>query len=169
LVVECQHSHQAPIKKESLMPDARAQEPLIVTRTVTIEAPRHRVWEAITVPELIAEWFGDTTTLDLRVGGTGTFGWDDWGDFRVIVEEIDEPNSFAFRWARDKDVDPAQDNSTLVRFTLTDHPGGTELTVIETGWEELHGDVEAAMKGNVDGWREELDELVAFLEKQDSA
>lgn len=151
------------------MPDTPQHEPLIVTRTLTIEAPRHRVWEAITVPELIAEWFGDTATLELRPGGTGTFGWDDWGDFRLVVDEIDEPNSFSFRWARDKDVDPVAGNSTLVRFTLSDHPGGTELTVVETGWEELDGDVDAAMKGNVDGWREELDELVAFLEKQDSA
>ena len=142
---------------------------LIVTRTVHISAHRSAVWAAITEPELISEWFGDTAQLDLRVGGAGVMGWTKWGEFRIVVEEIDEPNAFAFRWAREKDVDPVRGNSTLVRFTLDDQDGGTRLTVLETGWEEFEGDVAAEMKSNTAGWVDELDELVAFLEKQDSA
>jgi uncharacterized protein YndB with AHSA1/START domain len=94
--------------------------------------------------------------------------WKDYGEFRVVVEEIDEPNAFAFRWAREKDADPNPGNSTLVRFVLSDKNGGTELTVRETGWEEFEGDAVAGMKENTEGWVAELDELVAFLEKQDS-
>lgn len=94
--------------------------------------------------------------------------WSDYGEFRFIVEEIDEPNVFAFRWAREKDTDPAPGNSTLVRFLLSDKDGGTQLTVNETGWEEFEGDAVAAMADNTQGWVSELDELVAFLEKQDS-
>jgi uncharacterized protein YndB with AHSA1/START domain len=142
---------------------------LIVTRTVHINAHRSAVWAAITVPALISEWFGDTAQLDLTVGGTGAMGWNEWGTFRLVVEEIDEPNSFAFRWARDKDADPVTSNSTLVRFTLADKDGGTQLIVLESGWEEYEGDVAAGMKENTEGWALELDELVAFLEKQDSA
>ena len=142
---------------------------LIVTRTVHIQATRSAVWAALTEPELISEWFGDETELDLRVGGRGTLKWDSWGSFRLVIEEIDEPHSLAYRWGRRPDVDPGPGASTLVRFTLADRDGGVDLTVLETGWDELEGDVEAAMKGNQDGWLEELDELVAFLEKQDSA
>jgi uncharacterized protein YndB with AHSA1/START domain len=142
---------------------------LIVTRTVHINAHRSVVWAAITEPELISEWFGDTAELDLQVSGTGAMGWNEWGTFRLVVEEIDEPNAFAFRWARDKDADPSKGNSTLVRFTLAEKDGGTQLTVLETGWEEYEGDIAAGMKENTEGWVEELDELVAFLEKQDSA
>jgi uncharacterized protein YndB with AHSA1/START domain len=142
---------------------------LIVTRTVHIMAHRSAVWAALTQPELISEWFGDTATLDLRVGGTGVMGWSDWGDFRVVVEEVDEPNVFAFRWGREPGKDPVAGASTVARFTLTDRDGGTELTVVETGWEEAGGDVESLMKGNDQGWLEELGELQAFLEKQDSA
>jgi uncharacterized protein YndB with AHSA1/START domain len=141
---------------------------LVVMRTVHIGAHRSAVWAAITEPELISEWFGDTAQLDLRVGGTGSMGWNDHGEFRIIVEEIDEPNTFAFRWARTTDADPTPANSTLVRFTLADREGGTELTVRETGWEEYEGDTESAMTENTAGWLTELDELVAFLEKQDS-
>jgi uncharacterized protein YndB with AHSA1/START domain len=149
-------------------PKERTMAELVVTRTVHIQAHRAAVWAAITEPALVSEWFGDRAEIDLRVGGTGILGWDSWGDFRILVEEIDEPNALAYRWARDPDVDPAPGVSTLVRFTLADRDGGTDLTVVETGWEELEGDIEAAMAGNVEGWLEELDELVAFLEKQDS-
>jgi uncharacterized protein YndB with AHSA1/START domain len=141
---------------------------LSITRTVHIQAHRAAVWAALTEAELVSEWFGDTAELDLAVGGTGVLGWDAWGNYRLVIEEIDEPRVFAWRWAREPDVDPAPGTSTLVRFTMEDAAGGTSLTVLETGWNDLAGDVEAAMKGNEDGWIEELDELVAFLEKQDS-
>lgn len=142
---------------------------LIVTRTVHIQATRSAVWAALTEAALISEWFGDETEIDLRVGGRGTLKWDAWGAFRLVVEEVDEPRSLAYRWARDPDIDPEPGVSTLVRFTLEERAGGVDLTVLETGWEALGGDIEGAMKGNQEGWLEELDELVAFLEKQDSA
>jgi uncharacterized protein YndB with AHSA1/START domain len=141
---------------------------LSITRTVHIQASRAAVWAALTEPELISEWFGDTTSISLEVGGRGVFGWDEYGDHQFVVEEIDEPNAIAYRWAREPATEPTVGKSTLARFTLTERAGGTELTVVETGWEELDGDIDAAMKGNQAGWLEELDELVAFLEKQDS-
>ena len=142
---------------------------LAVTRTLHIAAHPSAVWAALTQAELISEWFGDTATIDLRVGGTGVMGWKEWGDFQFVVEEIDEPRVFAFRWARTPGTDPLTTPSTLSRFTLTEQDGGTQLTVVETGWEEVGGDIEAAMEGNREGWVSELDELQAFLEKQDSA
>ena len=57
-------------------------------------------------------------------------------------------------------------NSTLVRFTLSEHDSGTELTVVETGFDTLDRDVADQMRareGNVQGWHAELDELVAYL------
>jgi uncharacterized protein YndB with AHSA1/START domain len=142
---------------------------LTITRTVHIGAHRSAVWAAITQPELISEWFGDRAELDLRPGGVGSLGWDAHGTVRLVVEEVDEPNAFAFRWARDFDVDPTPGASTLVRFTLSDRDGGTELTVVESGWEDVIGNIEQGMADNTVGWHSELDELVAFLEKQDSA
>ena len=141
---------------------------LLVTRTVHINAHRSPVWDAITVPELITEWFGNTADVELTVGAAGKLGWDDFGEFRIVAEEVDEPNVSAFRWARETNTDPRPGNSTLVRFVLADKDGGTELTVRETGWEEFEGDIDAAMKDNTGGWVSELDELVAFLDKQDS-
>jgi uncharacterized protein YndB with AHSA1/START domain len=59
---------------------------LDITRTIDIDAPVARVWAALTQPDLIAEWFGDTATFVAEAGGTGAFGWAGHGTFRVLVE-----------------------------------------------------------------------------------
>jgi len=138
-----------------------------VTRTVRIDADRSRVWASITRPELIAQWFGQSATLDrLAVGGTGTFRWDGYNDdFPVLIVEFDPETVFAYRWGR-RDEPLRDDNSTVARFTLSDDGDATLLTVVETGFDNLAGD--AAHRGsrleeNRGGWDSELDELVAFL------
>ena len=141
---------------------------LNVTRTVHIRATRAAVWDAITQPELLSEWFGDDADLVAEPGAAGSLTWNEYGVFHLVVEAVDPQNSIAIRWAREKDVDVTPTNSTVFRFVLEDREHGIDLTVIETGWESLEGDIEKHMQGNTDGWREELDELVAFLEKQDS-
>jgi uncharacterized protein YndB with AHSA1/START domain len=141
---------------------------LVVTRTVQIGALRAAVWAAITQPELLSEWFPDSAELDATVGAPGSLTWNDHGTFPLVVVEVDEPNVFAIRWATEPGADAAPGTSTLARFTLEDADGGTRLTVVETGWEELAGDIDAAMEDHRGGWAIELDELVAVLEKQDS-
>ena len=143
-------------------------ESIIVTRTLHINAHRSAVWAALTEAELISEWFGDEATIDLRVGGEGTNTWEQYGASRFVIEEIDEPNSFAFRWPHLPAQDPHSDPTTLVRFTLVDAEGGTDLTVEETGWEVFGDDALAFSEENVGGWFSELNELRDFLEKQDS-
>ncbi|MBC7589727.1 MAG: SRPBCC domain-containing protein [Salinibacterium sp.] len=139
-----------------------------VTRSVLIRAHRSAVWEAITAPELITEWFGDTATFDrLDVGGKGVFGWAHYGDIPVEIVEIIEPAVFAFRWANHL----TKDGDTLVRFTLDEVADGTLLRVVESGFDRLNcGDERRRghAEDNREGWDAELDELVAFLEKQDS-
>ncbi len=142
--------------------------PLVVTRTLHINAHRSAVWAALTQAELISEWFGDQATIDLRVGGEGSNTWHDYGTGRFIVEEVDEPSTFAFRWPHQPGQDPHTDPTTLVRFTLVDSEGGTELTVTETGWDIFGDSAEPYAEDNRGGWDSELDELRDFLEKQDS-
>jgi len=144
-----------------------------VTRSVLIRAHRSAVWEAITTPELIEEWLGQKASFDsLAVGARGVFGWDGYGDFPVEIVELDEPSVFAFRWGEVGGHTLTDENSTVARYTIEEVPEGTLLTVVETGFDRLAGDA-ASRRSRADenrkGWNEELDELVAFLEKQDSA
>lgn len=142
-----------------------------VTRIVLIRAHRQAVWEAITTPELMTEWFGQKAEFEaIAIGAVGTLGWDGYGDSPVEIVELDEPAVFAFRWGQEgKPMD--ESTATLVRFTLDDDPDGTRLTLVESGFNRIAGDDEHRRKRadeNRQGWDEELDELVAFLEKQDS-
>jgi uncharacterized protein YndB with AHSA1/START domain len=136
-----------------------------ITRTIDIKAPAEKVWAAITEPDLIAQWFGDSCEFDATPGGTGYFGWPHHGRHRVVVEHVDKPKTLVYRWARDADVDPVPGSSTVVRFDLTEVEGGTRLTLLETGFDEL-ADPQAAHDDNTGGWKAELGELVEFLESR---
>lgn len=140
-----------------------------VRRTIAIAAPIEKVWAAITEAEHIARWFGQAAVLDeVAIGAGGVFSFDGYGDFPVLIEELDPPRMIAYRWsnddargARPAEVDP--DHSTVFRFTLEALDGGTQLTVVETGFDTT-SDPAFNMESHRGGWDSELDELIAYLE-----
>ncbi len=135
-----------------------------VRRTVLLPAPRDRVWAALTTPEQLTGWFGQTARIEqLAVGGTGGFGWTAYpGEFPMVIRELEPQRVFAFTWGtRGQPI--RSDNATTARFTLEDAEGGTLLTVVESGFEALAGDPLAAMEDNREGWDHELDDLLAYL------
>jgi uncharacterized protein YndB with AHSA1/START domain len=137
----------------------------VIERRLHVDAPIERVWQVITDPAYVAQWLGDTAEIDLRPGGAAVFGWsgDDEcaGDFRAVVERVEPPREFAFRWNRDPGLPAGTDAvSTLVSFSLSPAGAGTDLRLVESGFaEDVH------RKGNEQGWDEELADLVAFLSR----
>ena len=73
------------------------------------------------------------------------------------VVELIEDEAVAFRREH-----PGTDATTLARFSLIDVPGGTRLTVVESGFEHLK-DPDAAARDHEDRWEAELGELQALL------
>lgn len=139
-----------------------------IEREVLIEASRERVWAALTEAPLVAEWFGDSAEIDLRPGGKAAFGWAEHGVHHAVVETVEPPSRFAYRWARDTGTEPGAGSSTLVEFTLTEVFAGTLLRVVETGFASLHGgqlDQDTAVKENTEGWIAELAELKERAER----
>ncbi len=135
-----------------------------VSRTVVIAAPLSKVWRAITDPEHIAKWAGSHASISaLEVGGAGTWIFEGYGTVPLVIEEVDPPQSIAYRWGNltSPDIDPVA--STVFRFALAPVEGGTELTVVETGFQNLE-DPPARMEDNRGGWTSEIDELIAYLE-----
>lgn len=138
-----------------------------VTRTVRIEAPRDLVFEVLTRPDQMAQWFGQSADFPqgVHLGAEGTFGWRDHGDFPARVELYEPPSGFAFTWGTPGEP-IRQDNSTTATFSLQEEEGVTVLTVTESGFDTL-GEAagrRAAMEENAQGWTEELDDLVAHAE-----
>ncbi len=140
-----------------------------IEREVLINAPVAKVWAAVTTAEHIGTWFGNAgATIDLRPGGSMTCSWRDGttvDTIDAIVEKVDEPHLFAFRWARPHEKVAGPSNATLVEFTLSAEGAGTRLRVVESGFAELDKTEElvaAHVADNTDGWLHELEELRTY-------
>jgi uncharacterized protein YndB with AHSA1/START domain len=127
-----------------------------IEREIFINAPVERVWELITQPEHVQVWFAfDGADIDLRPGGTLVHTWKEHGSFRGVIERIDRPRVFSYRYSSVPDEDPAPGHQTLVTFKLDDADDGTRLTVVESGFDELEMDSEQRrihLRGAADGW-----------------
>ena len=86
------------------------------------------MWSALTRPERLSEWFGATAVeVELNVGGRITFHRDEVA-WRGLVEAVEPPRRFGFRWLAPAGV---SDQRTRVEFSLEETGGGTRLTVRE--------------------------------------
>jgi len=146
------------------------EETFAVRRTIRITASVDKVWRAVTEPEHISRWFGRTVLAGSGVGATGTMTFPDYGSIPLRVEEYDEPRLVSYCWgnddaqnARPDVLDPA--TSTVFTFTLEPVDGGTQLTVVETGFERTSAPL-ANLESHREGWNQELDKLVVLVESE---
>ena len=108
---------------------------LVVQRDILIEAPVEVVWHTVTAPDQMSLWFADRVELVVAPGAHGYLHFGDQGG-PVVVETVEPPTRFSFRWNYPADEVPESGNSMLVEFTLT--PEGderTRLQVTESGHE----------------------------------
>jgi uncharacterized protein YndB with AHSA1/START domain len=147
-------------KEWTLMPG------LVIERDVLIEAPVEVVWRIVTEPDQMTQWFADRVELVVEPGAHGYMQFGDQGG-PVVVEVVDPPTRFSFRWNHPLGEEPVAGNSMLVEFTLT--PEGderTRLRVVESG-HELRDWPDAEKQRYADehqgGWGEYLDRLAGAL------
>ena len=144
---------------------------LVIEREIVIEASTEVVWRTITDPDQMSQWFADRVDLVVEPGAHGYMQFGDQGG-PVVVETVDPPARFSFRWNHPRGEEPVAGNSMLVEFTLT--PEGderTRLRVAETG-HELRDWPDAERQRYADehreGWGEFLDRLVLVAAKHQS-
>lgn len=139
---------------------------LEIEREVVIEAPAEVVWRTITEPDQMSQWFADRVELAVEPGAHGYLHFGDQGG-PVVVEAVEPPTRFSFRWNHPLGEAPEVGNSMLVEFTLT--PEGearTRLRVVESG-HERRGWPEEEQQRYADehraGWGEFLDRLAGVV------
>ena len=96
-----------------------------------IERPIDKVWAALTLPERIADWFGDADVLDLRVGGRMVIRFREPPDETMAAEitALEPPRLFEFRW---NDVEDPR--GALVRWELEpDGAAACRLRLVQFG------------------------------------
>jgi uncharacterized protein YndB with AHSA1/START domain len=104
-----------------------------IEREILFPASPEEVWEALTEPSRLGEWFANDVELDPTPGGAGVFRWDDGDERRAVVREAEPGERLVLDW---------EDDGAVV-LELEEVEGGTRLHVIETApdWStalELH-------------------------------
>ena len=131
-----------------------------IEREIFIEADPEVVFDVISQPEHVKEWFPDDAEYPVEPGGTGQLTFrNDAGDTIAVdtltIVAVEYPTKFAFTWAE----------GLLVTFTLERVSGGTLLKFAETGFRELGWDdakVADRYHDHVRGWGEILPRLAPY-------
>jgi uncharacterized protein YndB with AHSA1/START domain len=144
-----------------------------IERSIVINAPRERVWRALSNAEEFGTWFGAnlkgvTFAPGKRARGQITYPGYEHAFLDVVVERIEPPDLLSYRWhpyALDPAVDYTTEQPTLVTFTLKEAPGnGTLLTVVESGFDNVppHRRLEA-FRMNSRGWEAQMNNIVRHV------
>jgi len=153
-----------------------------IEKQVLLRAPLARVWQAISDAKQFGTWFGAEldgpfvagVTVTGRIAPTQvdpevakmqepyrhvTFAWQ--------VERVEPLRALAFRWhpfAIDPAVDYSREPTTLVEFVLDEVPGGTRLTITESGFDRIPLDRRAkAFAANDGGWAKQTELITKYL------
>ncbi len=131
-----------------------------IEREIHIDAPPEVVFEVISQPQHIREWWSAETDLEPTPGATGELVWADGDNPRGMVVPItvvvsEPPRVFTFRWTHPAGERPVDGNSLLVTFELIPSGSGTLLRLTETGFRERGWEIavlEQQYQEHVVGW-----------------
>ena len=142
-----------------------------IIKTTVLRAPQTRVWNALSDAKQFAEWFGITLNEPFTVGRTVTGQLTMRGQTFAIefsIARMDPEERFAYRWhpyAIDPKVDYSSEPMTVVEFQLKTVPEGTELTVIESGFDRIpEHRRDEAYRMNTGGWGSQVENLRRYVE-----
>jgi uncharacterized protein YndB with AHSA1/START domain len=133
--------------------------------SIGINAPIDRVWEALTNPDLIKQWFfGVDTETDWKVGSPivhrGEYQGKAYEDKGVILE-IEPPRLlFHSHWSPASGLPDDPENYERVSWELAVRDGATELTIRESNLAS-----EEAKSTSEQNWRMVLANLKKLLEE----
>jgi len=142
-----------------------------IEKKVLLHAPRSRVWRAITSAREFSAWFGvaleGAFTPGARVEGRVTTPGYEHVVMQITIERVDPEHLFSYRWhphAVEPGVDYSDEPTTLVEFRLEEVAGGTELTVVESGFDRIPLARRAiAFRMNDQGWAEQIRNIERYV------
>jgi uncharacterized protein YndB with AHSA1/START domain len=153
-----------------------------IEKKVLLAARRERVWRAISEAKKFGFWFGMEFDGDFSPGArvTGrivpTKVDADIAQkqeafrgkpFELVVDRIEPMTVFSFHWhpyAVDEGSDYSAEPMTLVMFELGEAPGGTLLTISESGFDRIPLRRRAeAFRSNSEGWAHQARMIEKYL------
>ena len=141
-----------------------------IERELHIDATPEVVYQVISTPEHLREWWPDEAELTPAPGATGVISFGDRSTpeahaVALTVVEADPPRRFSFRWVYDQDEVATPGNSLLVTFELVASGAGTLLRFTETGFQDKGWEravLEEQYRDHTTGWDHFLPRLVSY-------
>jgi len=93
-----------------------------IEREIVVPEKTDEVWESLTDPERLEEWFATEVELDARPGGEGVFRWGDGDERHAVVRELEEAERLVLDW----------DDGGSVAIELEPTEAGTLVRVVES-------------------------------------
>jgi len=142
-----------------------------IEKQITLDAPRSRVWRALTQVEQFNTWFGVLLSTPFspgaEVSGKMNIRGYEHMTMTIWIETMEPERFFSFRWhpyAIEPDVDYSSEPTTLVSFTLDDEGAGTRVTIVESGFDAIPESRRAkAFTMNSNGWNGQAENIRKFL------
>ncbi|GIG37529.1 SRPBCC domain-containing protein [Cellulomonas pakistanensis] len=154
--------------------ERRDTEPGTIEREIHVAATPEVVYEVVSRPEHLREWWPDDAELGEPVPGAegeivfGRRGEPDAVVERLTVVEADPPRTFSFRWTHAPGEAATAATSLLVTFALEGTATGTRVRLTETGFRERGWEVavlEQRYAEHVEGWDHFVPRLQAYLDR----
>ena len=139
---------------------------------VEVNAPRSRVWRAVSTAKEFETWFGIQLDGEFTAGATVRGRITIKGEPLTLdlgVERIEPEHYFSYRWhpyAIDPKVDYSKEPTTLVEFRLDEiaNGTGTAVTIVESGFDRIPLARRAeAYRMNDKGWAGQTKKLAAYV------
>ena len=132
--------------------------------SITIDAPVEKVWEALTKPELIKEYFfGTNTETDWTVGSPIRF-FGEWEgkhyEDKGTILDIEQNKLIQYSyWSSMSGIEDKPENYIVVTYDLFEEAGKTTLTVTQENIPD-----EKMKEHSEQNWKTVLDGLKKLLE-----
>jgi uncharacterized protein YndB with AHSA1/START domain len=148
-----------------------------IERVVHIAASPDVVFDVISRPDHIRDWWSAETGIEAVSGSTSELIWRDEASGRVdtvpiTVIDVQPHHLFSFRWTHGPGETPTPSNSLLVTFELAPTADGTVLRLTESGFRERGWEIaqlEEAYQDHVSGWDFYLPRITEVAVRQVSA
>jgi uncharacterized protein YndB with AHSA1/START domain len=142
-----------------------------IEKEIVLRAPQSRVWRALTDADEFGAWFGIKLEGAFAPGARvrGHLTAPSWEHVTVdfAIERMDPESRLSYRWHPypiDRTVDYSSEPTTLVEFQLEEIAGGTQLRVVESGFDRIPPARRAeAFRVNDAGWVEQLENIARYV------
>jgi uncharacterized protein YndB with AHSA1/START domain len=148
-----------------------------IEKQIELKAPISQVWRALTNYREFGQWFRVRLEGPFVQGqvsrGSMTYPGYEHVKWEAMVQKMEPERLFSFTWPHPKSLDRDEysgdytnDPTTLVEFRLERTKNGTLLRLIESGFDQLPGDLRLeAFRRNDGGWTEQMKNIEAYVAK----